>query len=224
MRHIRVLVLVTLLGLPVRSHAQVEVYDALNHLVNTVTSVQSVVTALQTILLVADSVTNLTGGGIVSTGGAYGEDIAALQGLLAEAEGLAFDLTSLEAQISSLLSLDSAPDSMRGLRERLFELRRARSQGYLYAMRVQTLIQTGMRIADRIVRMVEALAEVLGNLSGHQNANDQVAQLNQIQLIHNTTVQAFERAETVDKAEEVLVEESMQRINEQLLMDWPGRR
>ena len=224
MWHVRVLVLIALLSVPLRSHAQIPVVDVENLVVNTVTSVQSVVTALQTILLVYDSAVNLTGGNTVSTSGAYNEDIAALQALIAEAEGLSFDLASLEAQIAGLLSLDSAPDNMRDLNARLMELRRARSQGYLYAMRVQTLIQTGMRIADRIVRMVEALAEVLGNLSGHQNANDQVAQLNQIQLIHNTTVQAFARAETVDKAEEVLVEESMQRINEQLLMDWPGRR
>jgi len=222
-----VLVFVGLCSLPVRSWAQATpgapVYDLANHLVNTITSSQSVVTAIQTVLLVADSVTNLTGGSTVSTDNEYLEDIGLLVGLLGQAEGLSYDLQSLQAQLAALLMLDSAPDSMRGLRERLAELRRLRSAGYLYALRVQTLLQTTIRIARRILRIVQALSELIGNLSGHQNASDQIAQLNQTQATHNTTVTAFQRAQTVDGAEIPLIEESIEKINEQILLDWPGR-
>jgi len=223
MRQIHVLVFIALCALPIRSHAQLAVYDAANELVNTITSIQTFITALQTVLLVADSVTNLTGGGTVSTGGAYGEDIAALQTLLAEAQGLSFDLQSLNMQINTLLSLDTSPNGLLALRMRRESLRSTASQAYLYALRVQTLMTTSIRIADRVLRIVEALSEVIGNLSGHQNASDQVAQLNQIQLTHNTTVQAFQRAETVSKAEAILVDESVQQINRKLLEDWPRR-
>lgn len=221
-------VIVVLLSLPARGQTQVTpgipVYDVANHIVNTITSLESYITAVQAVLLVADSITNLTGGGTVTTGNEYLDDIALLVSLVSQAEGLSYDIKNLEAQFSALFSLDGAPDSTRALRERLAEIRRIRSQGYFYALRVQTLIQTATRIAARIVRIVETLAEIFGNLSGHENTSDQIAQLNQLQLIHNTTVQAFERAETVSKAEEALVEESVQRINEQILQDWPRRQ
>ena len=227
MRYLRVLVVLVLCGLPVKSQAQtvvgIPVYDLANHIVNTVTSIESYITTVQAILLVADSVTNLISGGTVTTDAGFLADLVALQSLLVEAEGLSYDIQSLERQIGTFLALESAPDSTRAVRERLTELRRVRSQAYIYALRVQTLIQTATRIVDRIVRIVEKLAEVIGNLAGHEKKSDQVAQLNQIQLIHNTTVQSFERAETVSRAEEVLIEESVERINEQLIADWPRR-
>ena len=221
MRHIRLLALVLLLATPRQAFSQIAVFDAANEVLNAITSVQTFITALQTVLLVADSITNLTGGGTVSTGGEYAEDIALLQGLLTDAQGLSFDLASLNAQIAGLLDLGGAPSGLKDLQGRMFELRNASSQAYLYALRVQTLIQTGIRIATRIMRMVDALAEIVGNLSGHQNANDQVAQLNQIQVTHNSTVTAFQRAETTSRATEILVDESIQRINAELLRDWP---
>ena len=225
MRHLWVLIILLSVGAPrlVSAQAGIPVYDLENHLVNTVTSIQSVITATQSILLVADSVTNLTSfGSLVITGAAFAEDIGELQGLLEEAEGLAFDIHSLELQISSLLALESAPDSMRALRERLWELRRARSQSYLYALRVQTLINTAKRIAERIVRIVEQLAEMFGNLTGHQNVSEWMGQLTQAQVTHHATVVAFERAETVKGAEEPLVLESVERINDAIMVDWPG--
>ena len=42
--------------------------------------------------------------------------------------------------------------------------------------------------------------------------------------IQATQTAAFQRAESVDKMEELLTIESLQRINEAMMADWPRRR
>ena len=213
--------LALVLMIATQSAAQFPVFDAANFSANTATSIQSAVTAIQTVLLVADSVTNLLGIGSVSSSNDIQSDQQALVAIINDAEGLAWDIQSLEIQLTMLLGLDGAPDSTWEFRRRMWELRRIRSEQYMKAMRIQMLMQTAVRIADRIVRIINNFAKVLGNLSGQQIANDELGQL--VHIANNQQIMnaAFQRAEAERQAEEPLIIESIERINQNLMVDWP---
>ena len=70
--------------------------------------------------------------------------MAALADIVRQAEGLSYDIASLQAQIDALFDLDTAPASTSELQVRLAEIRRVRSQCYSYAMRLQTLLTTAL--------------------------------------------------------------------------------
>lgn len=171
----------------------------------------------------ADSVTNLVGVGSISAGGEVESDAQALGQILSDAQGLAYDIRSLEVQVSRLLDLDSAPDSTRGLRERMWELRRIRSAQYTQALRVQMLIRTAIRIADRIVRIINNFSRIVGNLSALNVANDSLAQLVHVANNQQIAIVSFQRAEAERHAEEPLIEQAVENITNAVMADWPTR-
>src|SRR5712691_4121016 len=101
------------------------VIDVSNLLQNTVQAVQSV-------LMVANMVLELTPLGEIVLGDEFTEDLSALGAVVEEARGLAYDLASLQSQVTTLFGLDNAPSSSRELRQRLAEIRRVVFDSYVY--------------------------------------------------------------------------------------------
>ena len=89
--------------------------------------------------------------------------------IIAEATGLAYDLGSLHAQVSVLFDLETAPNSMTLLKERLAEIQRVAWQGHVTALRAQTLARTTLSAIQHLLRLMDALGGLLGNMSAQSN-------------------------------------------------------
>jgi conjugal transfer/entry exclusion protein len=202
--------------------AQLAVVDVANLGQNTITAIESVLTTIQAILIEANQILELTPLDDIAVSGGIAEDMALLGQLVEQAEGLSYDIGSLQAQLDSLFNLDTAPDTRDGLTERLAEIKRVKYQSYSYAARVQTLMRTALRTVEHLQGLLDTLSDLIGNMQGNQTH----AQLTTVASKHlaNLDVQmaSFQRAQTVDKLSEALILESITKIQARRIEDWPS--
>ena len=190
---------------------------------NAVTAGQSILTALATAQTVANQVLDLTPLDDVITLQGMMEDLALLADIMRQVEGLSYDVQRLQAQIAALFALETAPRSTSELQMRLAEIRRVRYQCYSYAMRLQTLMTTALRTIDHLVTLLHSISAFLGAKQGMQTLVQVNMTISKTLTIQATQTAAYERAGSVDKMEELLTVESLQRINTEVMADWPTR-
>jgi len=204
-----------LVGWPAPAQAQVAVFDAAN-------LVQTTVTAIQSVLSVANQVLELTQlGQVVLATGAYAADLEQLATIVREARGLSYDLQSLNAQITLLFSLDTAPASATELHQRLTAIRQMVFESYVYALRTQTLLTTTLRTVQHLTRLVASIEALIGNLQSNQTLAQLDGTLTQSLATLQVQTNAYQRAQSVERMAEPLTLESINRINESLLQDHP---
>jgi conjugal transfer/entry exclusion protein len=215
--------LVLLLLLVVRSaQAQLAVVDVANLGQNTITAIESVLTTIQTILIEANQILELTPLDEMAVAGGIAEDMALLGQLAAQAEGLSYDIGSIQAQIDALFHLDTAPDTREGLTVRLAEIKALKYQCYSYAARVQTLLRTALRTVDHLQAMLDTLSQLVGNMQGNQSTGQLVTVSNKHLANLDVQIASFHRAQTVDKLSEALILESINKIQMRRIEDWPS--
>ena len=188
---------------------------------STITATQSVITAVQSVISVENSFTELFPLETILVAEGLAEDMAALADIVAQVEGLSYDIQSLQAQIEALFGLDLAPNNATVLHARLAEIRRVRHQCYSYAMRVQTLINTAMRTFEHTIGLVNSIGAFVGAKQTGQTIAQQNATMSKTLTVLQVQTAAFQRAGSVDKMEELLVMESIRLINEDTRADWP---
>jgi conjugal transfer/entry exclusion protein len=188
------------------------VYDPANFSQNSITAVQSVITAIQTVLIEANQILELTPADGI-TGDGISEDMAMLGEIIQQAEGLSYDVSQLQAQIADLFGLENPPSSTAMLRERLTEIRTIRHQCYTYAMKTQTLLMTASRTVEHVIALLGSIGEYIGNLSANQRMSEAQHVLNKTLANQQVSTMAYQRAGSVDKMEEMLIEASLNAIN-----------
>jgi conjugal transfer/entry exclusion protein len=194
------------------SAAQLPVTDAGNLAVNTTTSIQSVITAIQTVLIEANQILELTPADVI-TGDGIAEDMSMLGEIVQQAEGLSYDVGALQGQIASLFGLEDPPSSTSMLRERLMEIRTIRHQSYAYAMKTQTLLMTASRTVEHVIALLGSIGEYVGNLSANQRMSEAQHVINKTLANQQVSTMAYQRAGSVDKMEELLIDASLDAIN-----------
>jgi conjugal transfer/entry exclusion protein len=225
MHHARRLLAATCLLLCVlagESQAQLPVIDVSNLSQNIITAIESVLTTIEAVIIDAQGVLNLTAlDGIATTDGLL-EDMALLGRLVEEASQIAVDVDSLQAQIDGLLQIESAPDTRDGLTLRLAEFRRLKQETYGYAARVQTLMRTALTTVNHMQLLLETLAQLIGNLQGHQLIAQHAAAMHK--HLANLQVQqaAYNQARSLDKLAEAVTIESIRKMQARRMEDWPS--
>jgi hypothetical protein len=138
-----------------------------------------------------------------------------------QVSALSYDIDSLEIQIALLFDLQTAPTTRDGLTERLAEIRRLKYEAYSYAARVQTLLRTAARTVEHLSGILETVSALIGNKQGHQTSVQ--AQVVMSKHMANLDVQmsSFQRAKVIDRLSEELVLESIRKIQESRMEDWP---
>jgi conjugal transfer/entry exclusion protein len=189
------------------------VYDPANFVQNSISAVQSVITAIQTVLIETNQIIDLTPVSGVITGDGITEDMATLGEIVAQAEGLSYDINQLQAQIADLFNLERPPNSSAMLRERLMEVRSIRHQCYTYAMKTQTLLMTASRTVEHVVALVGSITDYIGNLSATQRMSEAQGVINKTLATQQASTMAYQRAGSVDKMEELLIDASLDAIN-----------
>jgi conjugal transfer/entry exclusion protein len=204
------------------AHAQLAVVDVANLGQNTMTAIESVLTTIQTILIEANQILELTPLEDMAVAGGIAEDMALLGELATQAEGLSYDIVSIQAQITALFHLDTAPDTREGLSARLAEIKTLKYQCYSYAARVQTLLRTALRTVDDLQAMLDTLSQLVGNMQGNQSTGQLVTVSNKHLANLDIQIASFHRAQTVDKLSEALIIESITKIQIRRIEDWPS--
>jgi conjugal transfer/entry exclusion protein len=195
--------------------AQLATYDAANDISN-------IIAAGQTVISLANQALELTGfDEIVLDGGDYGDDLEQLGLIIDEAKGLSFDLASLQRQVTVLFDLDTAPRSAGELEQRMREIRRIVWETRIYALRTQTLIRTVRSTVGHLTRLVSAIGGFLGNQQGNQTIAQLDGTLSKQLAVLQTQIAAHDRAETVERLTQPLVQESIDAINEEIFIDHP---
>jgi hypothetical protein len=220
--------LAALLAMPLTSYAQIlgtgvtpVTEIGANLAQNTITAIQSAITAAQTTLIQANQIIDMTPVRSLTAAGGIVEDMELLCDIIKQAEALQTDVASLERQIAVLLDLDQAPRKRSELDERMAELRKMKQQARLFAFRTQTLLKTLIRTGDHMKALFSDVEKLLGNLAGQQR-------LAEVQQLQNKTLAtlvaqtaAWQRSDVVDRASADMIRESLVRIHEQQLADWP---
>jgi hypothetical protein len=147
--------------------------------------------------------------------------MALLGQLVEQAEGLSYDLGSLQSQIDSLFNLDTAPETRDGLTARLAEIKTLKYQCYTYATKVQTLMQTALRTVDHLQGLLDTLGAIVGNVSGNQTLGQFQAVGSKHLANLDVQIASFNRTQTVEKLSEALILESIAKIQARRMEDWP---
>ena len=209
------LLLCSLIVLQQPIHADViPVIDAANLLEN-------VVSAVYAVLSVANEILELTPLDEIVLSGEFEADLGAIAEIIHEANGLAYDLASLQIQVQQLFSLESAPGSAAELRVRLQQIRQLVFLSYSYAMRTQTLLRTTQSTIQHITRLASKISGFVGNMQGNQTTSQMDGKLTQVLTQLEVQTQAYQRAQSVERIAEPMTIESLNKINEALMADHP---
>ena len=215
-----VVLLAVLWGVPPGAQAQLLVLDAANLVANEFTGLQSLLNVIQNVLQTAHMVTELTPYGDSGLGD-LDADLAELDGIVQETHQVLYDIGEVERQSRALFGLDAAPSSTAELQARLWEIRRVRAEQLMQARRVQTLQATAVRTVQHIAHLMSRILDFLGQKQAMQNMSAQLAVLKQLENKQGVIVGAFQQAMLTGEQEKPLIEESLSRINVELLADWP---
>ena len=202
-----------LLGLVATAHAQLAVVDVADIAQNTITAIESTLTTIEAVLIEADEVLNLTNLDGVAVQGGIAQDMQLLGQLVTQAQGLSYDLSTVQAQVDALFGLTTAPTTTTTLRLRLIAIRQLKYQCYSYAIQVQTLLRTALRTVDHLQALLATLSKLVGNLAGHETHVQTTTVASKHLANLDVQIASFHRAQAVDKLEEVMILESLRTIN-----------
>ena len=213
-RTVLIVLIVLCLWTPHVQAQGIPVFDAANLL-------QNVITAIQTTFTVLNQILDLTPVDEIVLSAEFVADLEALATMVDEAQGLAYDVGSLHAQVTSLFSLESAPTSAQGFRERMAEIRRVVFLSYAYALRTQTLIRTALSTVQHLNRLVSTIGSFIGNMQGNQTMSQVDSTLSKSLAILQVQTAAYERAQSVERIAEPMMIESLHRIQHEIMGDYP---
>ena len=202
--------------------AQLPVIDLGNLAQNSITAIESTLSAIEDAIHTAQNILNLTPLDDMVVAGGIAEDMVLLGQIAEQTEGLSYDWSSLQAQLNGLFHLETAPETRDGLMTRLQEIKTLKFQVYSYTARTQTLLKTALRTVEHLNALLETVANLIGNLQGAQN----LGQYHTVATKHlaNLDVQiaAFHRAQTLDQLGEAVILESITKIQFRRIEGWPS--
>ena len=190
---------------------------------STVTAVQSTISAIEDVVQSAAALENLVPLDVIVTAEGIIEDMEELGKIMQQAERLQYDVLSLQRQLDALFHLDTVPSSTSELQMRLAEIRRMRQQSWSYVTRLQTLGRTAMRTVEHLSTLLKSISAFLGNKQAQQSIAQMNATMSKTLAIHAAQVAAYQQAGAFDKLEELVTIESLQRIQKEIMADWPRR-
>jgi conjugal transfer/entry exclusion protein len=195
------------------AHAQLPVIDVGDIAQNTITAIESTLTTIETVLIEANQILDLTNVNGVAVQGGIVQDMQLLGQLVTQTQGLSYDISSIQAQVDALFGLPTAPTTTSALRQRLLQIRQLKYEVYSYAIRVQTLLRTALRTVDHLQALLATLTKLIGNLQGHETHVQTTTVASKHLANLDVQIASFHRAQAVDRLEEVLILESLRRIN-----------
>jgi hypothetical protein len=202
--------------------AQVAVYDAGNFIPNNISAFQSILTTIQTILIEANQILELTSLDDIALMADFASTVGQLQELMAEGQALMGDVRSAEAQITALFSPQDVPRTPVLLQQRVNDMQQAVFEARRYAGKVQSLVTTLDSLLGHVVTIAGQLGDLVGNKAGHQSVAQLQAAANHTAATQALQVAAFQRAEILQSMSRTLVVQSVNAIEADRWRGWPS--
>lgn len=176
------------------------------------TAAQSTISAVEDVFQSAQWVLDLTPFDEMVLGTAFLDTVATLNAIVIEAEGLSYDLGSIQAQVEALFDPTTAPTTPVALTERVVEMRHHLFVARCYATKAQTLLSTVNGALEHLANLVHLIGSLRGNMQGNQLIVQMQALTNQ-QLATQTALHAsHQRAEVMEKLQRDLILVSLHNI------------
>jgi conjugal transfer/entry exclusion protein len=221
----RLLVILTLVGSLVlgwRGPAHAQVVAPLP-VIDVANLAQNIAQWVQLVLQVANQVLELTPVDEIILSGEFTSTLDELSVIITEAIGLSYDIGSLNAQISVLFDLDTAPDNMTLLKERLAEIKRVAWDCHVYALRTQTLVRTTLSALQHLLRLAEAIGSVIGNMQANQTMTQVQSTMTELLAKIQVQMATYDRSRSVEHITQEMTLESLRRIHLEIMADHPVR-
>jgi hypothetical protein len=158
----------------------------------------------------------------IAIAGDFAEAMGLIGALIEEGQGLMGDAQQAQAQITALFQLDTAPRNLQDLNERVGAIKEVLFESRVYAVRVQTLISSINSAVGHIIRIVELVGGLIGNMQGNQVNAQLLATANLTLATQAAQAAASQREQVLNKAARSLVVESYRVIEAQRWADWPS--
>jgi hypothetical protein len=185
------------------------------HLTDAANLTQTTTSATNLVIHTAQWALNLIGlPEFAVAAGSFIQSMATLQQIVADAQALGFDIMSLQAQLSTLFDLSSAPGTSGEFAMRMGEIRFLVMLAYGYAMRTQTLITTTIETVTDAMTLATHVMVVLGVVQGTQAIAQYQQQLLLVQSELKVATTGYYRAKSVEAMTEPMIEQSIRNINE----------
>lgn len=200
------------------------VYDPANHTTNILTSLQTTISAAQSVLQTGYMIVELTGIEETLGAAAFLEDLALMSSFLSDARALAWDFQSIQSQVDRLFNPAMARSSSYELAVWQSKTDFTLWEVYSYATATQSLIATIHHTIDHMRSFINRIGVLLGNRQALQSINEAQAKLVQAQEKQAIMDAAFQRAESYQRMQEPFVNQSLSLINEAVYATLPRRR
>ena len=197
------------------------VIDVANLTENTVTAIQTAITAIQTVYIVANQVLELTPLDEIVVAEHFINEMWTIGAIAETAQELSYDITELNAQITALFDLQTAPRTRVELDTRLAEIKRVLWEACTFAVRTQLLLVTIYRTIDDVTRLVGLIGGLLGNMQANQTLVQMTATVSKTLAVLETQTSAYYRVGTLEKLSEALITESLTLLDQERRADWP---
>ena len=184
---------------------------------------QTTITAVEAVLQTFNQLLELMPVGEIILSAEFAGTLNELSVIIAEATGLAYDLGSLQSQISVLFDLNTAPNNMLLLKERLFAIRRVAWEGHVTAMRAQTLARTTLSAIGHLTRLVDAIGGFMGNMQANQVGTQVQGTIAELLAKMQVQQATYDRSRSVEAITEVMTLESLRLIHIEIMADHPAR-
>lgn len=189
------------------------VYDAKNDAQNMLQLAQSVVQTANSVLELEP-----LSGILISEGMA--QDLADLGAIVENATALSGDITTLNEQIHQLFGLDNVPMSVGALQERIVAMRDLAYRVRCYAIEAQALVSTMASTVKHLTGLVQSIQSLVGNKAAQQTLAQLEASTGHTLAVMEVQNAAWQRADTLDRMQKDVVQESIMRIEAQRFGDW----
>jgi hypothetical protein len=199
-------------------HCQLPVIDIADIGQNTITAIQTTVSAATLILMdikMAEELLPLDS--IILQDGLFDADMGDLSQIATEGQALIGDIGALKAEVTALFDLSTAPATSTELAQRLHDMRAAIFQVRSYALRTQALIRTLNNTVTHLQGLVGAIGDYVGGMQGRQSLNQQMAEVNKAAAVLSAQTAAMNNAETLGKMEQPLMIESWLLIKQNVM-------
>lgn len=207
---------------PTLGHAQVVVHDPINNTSILGDVVQNTISALENITQTINSFAELESFTDSPLDGSFVEDLHELVAIGEDIQGVMFDIEVIRLQFALLFDLKTAPDTAFGFQQRLSQIRQVKAEMLGKARIAQTLPGRISRVIGRIEGIAGRILEVIGAKQSGQQLQAIGQQLTHVALQTQVIQAAYNQAILTQESEKPLIEESLQRIHEQAVSDWPG--
>lgn len=221
MRKLLVLLALLAVGLIGAADAQLIVHDPGNASLNSITSIQTTISAIENVAQTLNQILELTPVDEIILSEQFAETMALISAIVSEAEGLSYDVAQIQQQVDDLFGRDNIPTTPLDLTVRLGEVQQHVYLMRRYALKVQTLLNTLSGAIDHVVRLVSMVSILFGNMSANQVLIQLTAMTNQQLATHTALTASWQRADMVERLSTQLIVLSLNNIEASRWANWP---